>query len=163
MSVCFLPYSKELLSCECHLVPSHCHDCKTELQTLISSCFLLRLNFLNVHRGFKMVKCNCVLVLWCQISALKVFSFVPFLAFFLATHHWASTWKSFGFECCLSCEIRTWVAQGSFVRAFLKLFSTAFWRPEKYLLAWLYLFKAVTNFWAPSSLTPVSDSSEKVN
>lgn len=82
MSVCFLPYSKELLRCECHLGPSHCHDCKTELQTLISSCFLLWLNFLSVHRDFKMVNCNCVLALCCQISALEVFSFIPSLEFF---------------------------------------------------------------------------------
>lgn len=82
MSACFLPYSKKLLRCECHLVPSHCHDCEAELPTLISSCFFLLLNFLGIHRGFKLLKCNCLLVLCCQTSALEVFSFMPSLEFF---------------------------------------------------------------------------------
>lgn len=112
------PYSKKLLRCECHFVPSHCHDCKTELQTFISYCLFLLLNFLGVHRGFKMVECNCLFVLCCKISALEMFSFMPSLELFSCNSS-LSVWKSHVFECFLSCEAWIWVVQDSLCEGFL--------------------------------------------
>lgn len=120
MSACFLPYSKELLRCEYHLVPSQCRDCKTELQTLISSCFFLLLNFLGIHRGFKLVKCYYLLCYAVKSQPWKCFLSCHLWCFFLATRYWVSNWRSFVFECSLSCKIQIWVVQESLCESFLE-------------------------------------------
>lgn len=118
MSVCFLPYSKKLLRCERHLVPSHCHDCKTEFQALISSCFFLLLNFLGVHRVSRRSSAIAFLCYAVNSQPKKCFISCHLWSFFLQFIT-ESSWKSFVFECSLSCETQIWATQDSLCEGFL--------------------------------------------